>query len=592
MTIFMRTHGGKPVMVPESLAANTAKSAAAISTDARADFGYLFPPTTDSEHYHGAGDIPLLDQLADVMVPPPNPGQTTLPVTPDSNIAPVFTYWGQFLDHELTANTDRNSAITNIFAPVTVAKSDFVERDLKNARTPRFDLDSVYGGALFGMGSTPASRLLVNALRDPQNPARMRVGENRLVGGFPDPANRDRHRDLPRFGQLQPDVRQAAIDLIGGSFTTQEQETLNKRALIGDMRNDENLLIAQFHLTFLRFHNSVVDFVAANPDTGLFADYATAKALTRLHYQDLVLRQYLPTICDANIVQQVIDSRAEPYFAFQRAHAARVRAIDPKAKLMGNAIPIEFALAAFRFGHSMVRGAYDHNRNFENAPFAELFRFTGGGELAGLPTLPTNWIIDWNRFTAVQDATSPGKPHRRARRIDTLIAPPLKVMRNEKLTPGDITGDVATNARREALIKHLAQRNLRRGVSLRLPTGQALHAFLRTQGWVSTTPQSDISQWVSANLALHAFLQKDGALLARKTPLWLYILAEAEHAGGDCLGEVGSWIVASTFIAAMLADPNSAPATGFSSTQSPLRTPTGAPIDSIDAWIDFAGVRV
>jgi hypothetical protein len=73
-----------------------------------------------------------------------------------------------------------------------------------------------------------------------------------------------------------------------------------------------------------------------------------------------------------------------------------------------------------------------------------------------------------------------------------------------------------------------------------------------------------------------------------RTPLWFYLLAEAEKGGGNKLGEVGSWIVASTFIGVLLADPDSALSRGFEPQHSPLKMPDGSAIDSIAKWMKFA----
>ena len=138
------------------------------------------------------------------------------------------------------------------------------------------------------------------------------------------------------------------------------------------------------------------------------------------------------------------------------------------------------------------------------------------------------------------------------------------------------------------LFRQLARRNLRRGFSLRLPTGQALHAYLKSSGAVTTDPIPDVGAILDNKPNLTGFLQGTQSRLFERTPLWFYVLAEAEAASGDHLGEVGSWIVASTFIAILLADPDSALSTDFDPTHSPLRLPDGSPIDSIEAWMKFA----
>ena len=86
------------------------------------------------------------------------------------------------------------------------------------------------------------------------------------------------------------------------------------------------------------------------------------------------------------------------------------------------------------------------------------------------------------------------------------------------------------------------------------------------------------------------FLKNSGAKFHERTPLWFYCLAEAEKGGGGSLGEVGSWLVASTIIGVLLSDPDSALSREFTPGQSPLRMNDDSPIDSIAKWMKFAVV--
>jgi hypothetical protein len=90
--------------------------------------------------------------------------------------------------------------------------------------------------------------------------------------------------------------------------------------------------------------------------------------------------------------------------------------------------------------------------------------------------------------------------------------------------------------------------------------------------------------------SLRDFLKNSQSKLFERTPLWFYILAEAEAAGGNRLGEVGSFLVASTFVGVLLADPDSALSRGFDPQQSPLRMGDNSPIDSLAKWMRFASV--
>jgi hypothetical protein len=201
-------------------------------------------------------------------------------------------------------------------------------------------------------------------------------------------------------------------------------------------------------------------------------------------------------------------------------------------------MPVEFSAAAYRLGHSMVRQQYSHNRIFNPVGFDLLFAFTAksgqigqpGGGPANRPALPSDWIIDWRRFA---DFGAAGVPLNLSRNIDPYLAPELHQIGPPSPRPGD---------------RSLAVMNLRRGVKMMLPSAQDLARFM---GIVPLAP------------AMIAAAGTDGAIAAQhglheRTPLWYYILKEADLlAGGRRLGPLGSRIVAETFIGLLQGDPES-----------------------------------
>jgi hypothetical protein len=594
MTILFQTHSGREKESgPSPLAAAAGPLAAGppagtdIAVDEQADFGYFVPPLDAPENYlpAAAATVGELDTLGNLMIDAvPAPGTAEDPGT-DSTMPPVLTYWGQFLDHELTARTDRESEITSIKNPHPPAVSSTVEKKFRNARSPRFDLDSVYGGSPVGTGITADMVTVISGLRHPTLVNKMRVGTAAEGTDLPD--GLDKHRDLPRYVQVQASVRDAALRVAKASMNAADfakfSAELPQRALIGDTRNDENLIVAQFHLSFLRFHNMAIDFLASH-NTGWIADFTSAQTLTRLHYQWLIVEGYLKGVCDPAVVAKVVQDRASHFFKFRSEFDSR-----RQNSRIGNALPLEFSVAGFRFGHSMVRAFYDYNKHFgrggtqlPSATLDLLFQFTGGGDfIDGTKRIPKNWIIDWTRIAGVD--TSAGQPARFARKIDTAIAPPLKIMVKEGNDPADPPP-------LQELFKNLARRNLRRGYNLRLPTGQALHKLLQLNGAVQSAPIADVSTIFNAKPPLRDFLKNSQSKMFERTPLWFYILAEAEKAGGNHLGEVGSFLVASTFVGVLLADPDSALSRDFNPAQSPLRMGDNSPINSLAKWMRFANV--
>ncbi|MCF8531659.1 MAG: heme peroxidase [Reyranella sp.] len=396
----------------------------------------------------------------------------------NANIPAGFTYLGQFIDHDITLDT---TTLTEVAQDPTA---------ITNFRTPRLDLDSLYG---------PGPRVQPSLYdRDSPGRAKLLVGKT-VIGGL-EPIKADLAHDLPRNPQ--------------------------GLAIIGDERNDENLLVAQTHVAFLRFHNAIVDRLAGTvPDADLFA--ASRRAVVDL-YQAMVIRDFLMKICDVNDVDAVLrDGRR--FFRFETFG-------DFGQPYM----PVEFSAAAYRLGHSMVRQTYSHNRIFNPVGFDLLFLFTAksgeigkpGGGPANRPTLPSDWIIDWRRFADFGVAGG-AVTLNLSRAIDPLLAPELHQIGPQSPRPGD---------------NSLAVMNLRRGLKMLLPAAQDLAKFM---GIAPLTPGE-----IAGSGADGAVAAQHG--LHERTPLWYYILKEAQvRADGQHLGPLGSRIVAETFIGLLQGDPES-----------------------------------
>ena len=135
----------------------------------------------------------------------------------------------------------------------------------------------------------------------------------------------------------------------------------NNAALLGDHRNDENTILSQFHLAMLRFHNAVTDRVLAQyPGRSAGHVFGLAQRMVRWHYQWIILHEFLPLTIRQDRVDNLMRNGLKFY--------------DPHSGAGGNPrIPVEFAVAAYRFGHSQVRPSYRVNFGPDRGP--AVFRF-------------------------------------------------------------------------------------------------------------------------------------------------------------------------------------------------------------------------
>ena len=396
----------------------------------------------------------------------------------EARIPAGFTYLGQFVDHDLT------------FDKTTVALGERVTpAQLVQARSPSLDLDSLYGAG-------------------PQDPVSAKFYED------------DLHLKMGRTDAIGPDDAKQGFDLPRRTSGTAAQR---RTAVIPDPRNDENLAVAQTHLALSRFHNRVVDTLPSSVPPA--QRFVKARELVAKHYQWMLRHDYLLRICDGAVVRDVFKNDRKVF---------EVDASPTDVPTM----PIEFSVAAFRLGHSMVRDEYSWNRRFDfgSGTLDLLFDFSGGsGNLGFGPRLPSNWIADFRRLYDFKEAgrdnlVVPAAKFNRAMRIDTALVQTLRRLRR-------ISGGETRN---------LALRNLVRAKMLRLATGQQMARFLRSKGVaVTTLAKSEIRNGKNgAELEALTKAQRDAFL--RDTPLWFYILREAELEGGKLRG-VGARIVAETF---------------------------------------------
>jgi len=401
----------------------------------------------------------LLTGLANSMVEP-DTSDSFLNTNP--RLFAGFTFIGQFIDHDITLDT-------------TPLAQQQVDPDATvNFRTARYDLDVLYG-------------------RGP-------VDEPQFYG----PVDRDKLR-------LETNVN-GVLDLGRDG---------DGRAVIPDRRNDENLIIIQFHKAVAQFHNRIVDAARAQ---GLRPEWVfeTARRLTRWHYQWAVIHDFLPRFIQTPGVDELVGPNGTVYKEVAgKPPVINLNYYKPTNRDDRPFMPVEFAVAAYRFGHSLVRPFYVIN----STGIVDVFGPEGGRNLNGGRPIPADLVIVWKNILPV-DPTFPARP---PRKIDTKLAIPLATLPGSAVPPPDPT-------------RHLAVRNTLRGKHVGLPSGQQVARAMRVN--------------VLSNATLG--LSNDPGW-GGEAPLWFYILKEAELPpyNAERLGPVGGRIMAETLVGLLQRDPNS-----------------------------------
>jgi hypothetical protein len=380
-----------------------------------------------------------------------------LPQLKGNSLLPAgYTYFGQFIDHDVSLLVD-NAEIPNPRRPNGTVPAHL----LTLGRKPTLDLDSMYGAGLD------------DSIVPFDEEGRFLLGNT----GFGD--NRDFKRD-PLF-----------------------------RPLIADRRNDENLLVAQMQILFMRLHNKIID---TGPPMSLDARFARAQKAVVNIYQYLVLHDFLPRLVSDAVYEAIIVN-----------NGGVLNDSQPQSPTMA----LEASQAAFRL-HALVRPFYALNST-RDASLAEIVDVAGAARRFGdfsHPLLKAADEVDWRLFFPFKGYTT-----QRAKQIVPVMSPDLL----------GLTDDAGQRA-------NMLELNILRGIVRGLCSGQdAIQALKKIDPDVAR--QLSLDNAVEQNNALLSSLST-GSSIRTATPLWLYITLEA--GGRARLGDLGGWLLADTLRAAAL----------------------------------------
>ncbi len=439
-----------------------------------------------------------------------------------------YTYLGQLIAHDLTFNASPLPQRSGKAGVAPSLASAALDLDCIYAGRPE-KLPSLYQVEFRNGEEVFRKRLRVGMTRPDLDPSA--AGKNAEV-------DVPRPDDLPRICIDSPD--NTVTDK--GKYDGPSEKLCPYDALIGDSRNEDNLILSQLTVLFHKLHNKIVDRLETMG--GGLSDrdiFNTARAVTVKCYQTIIVEDFLMRLLDEEVYETYRNEKTTPsdFTQFKGLLHKNAKAV----------IPIEFSLAAFRFGHAMVRQKYALNETFKGEKrqsIGRLMSFRGPLPSDDIP-LTNKWVIDdWSKFFPVlNDKGVPqGKDFNASRRIRPAFAADLYHKRFDPMpahrkgrapTPGEPHGG-------------LLYRDLARGYDMGLSSGQEMACVFDVaensrlsqkvirKGLERTSPSGPNDQPLS---------ESDVDQLAKDTPLLYYILREAEvQHGGERLGTLGSRIIA------------------------------------------------
>lgn len=465
------------------------------------DYGFIF---RQAEPWQGLGSRDRTAQVTTRLSEAMRDHNDSSEQDDNETIPAGYTYLGQLIVHDLTQ-----------FRLDPRGRSIRASAGASNLRTPSLDLDCIYGG---GPEAEPA---LYQRSENQHDDFRLllRVGRSRTgtTGGGVPVAQRD-EGDVPR-------VTEDGRGIVG------RQPAVCADPLIADARNDAHLLVSQLHLAFSLIHNRVALYFQRRLQDNRAA-FQSARQFVRSCYRNIIREDYLRRV----LCQEV--------FADLDSGSPEIVRLPEGSPLEPTQLPLEYALAAGRFGHAMARGFYRVNdvleaphRQPEKGSLGTILRLSGLSNrgASGLP-VSGEWLVDWRQFFDLGEV----RPNP-SRKISPFLPAPLI----------NHTPPFSRRRPRKGLVWH----DLWRSYDPGLPSGQDMarelqsHAGRRLHVPVLTganlVPRHDST--AQSVRAIEAVFQANDAL-RESTPLFYYLLQEAHRCEeGRSLGPLGSYIVALSF---------------------------------------------
>ncbi len=549
----------------------------------------------------------------------------------DSIIPAGITFFGQFVDHDLTL--DVVSSLDKRANPYQIV----------NERNANFDLDSIYGGGReatpflyendiklavgkeikLGSGRFDLLRVPNNTavIGDPRNDENLvisqlqaafiafhnRMVEELLVRKYTEIFFRGRDVSsilkarkvqegiaIAEAPQAAPAAAMANVEPAQENLSETQFNTLSEEQFNAQSREDKLLISAMVHeeeeicnpqeatkipnlqsvldseITaeniesyVLNCLEEVIDSLSSQEQREIFEE---ARNHVLHYYHRVILEEYLPHVIGHNRVNHILREGREFYFP--------TGFVQDNGQLARPNIPIEFSVAAFRYGHSQVRQTYNLNKDKSNVPLFSIKRSQPMecNDLMGFKPICEDSVIDWQLFfpedTSYLENSNTGP--QRARATDPFLAKHLFLL--PFFLKGQSLSSICGNEEVEA---SLAARNLNRGRVFRLPSGEDLAEWLNAYDQVAGiyAPFEEIELLeVTTYPDLPTEPEIKEVIQNHETPLWYYILVEAaltpvdtkhdridaqyedlgdctkENPCGNVLGPVGGLIVGEVII--------------------------------------------